>query len=441
MRNVLAGHGKKYWKETFQAYLFLLPSFVILGIFVFWPIGYSFVLSFFKWDFANQKNPYFNGVENYARLFKLDMPLPYSFFEALAYSFAYAAAAVLILKLISVSLNMKKAYGNQKSIYRKSVVFLGISASIVFIATTVFARMEIYPVLFLVGALAVFLNIWFSKPLAKNQSSGLWGNLIGFILLYAFLKYISGVRFELYDFLQVTKESSVFVKSIYNTLYYVILTTPTGIVLSLGIALLLNVPLKAKAFYRTSFFIPYITSVVAISLVWKWIFNDEYGMLNYLMSIFGASKVKWLTDEMWTIPTISIVAVWKNLGYNAIIFLAGLQSIDKFYYEAADVDGARSIQKFRHITWPLLSPTTFFVLIVSVIGNFKVFTQLYVLYDGLPGPYNNSGMTMVFYIFNKFYKDQRMGEASAAAYVLFMIIIVLTFFQFRVGKQKVNYSS
>ncbi|MFW6263334.1 MAG: carbohydrate ABC transporter permease, partial [Thermotogota bacterium] len=180
---------------------------------------------------------------------------------------------------------------------------------------------------------------------------------------------------------------------------------------------------------------------VAISLVWQWIFNDTYGLMNYFLSFFGSGKIPWLTDEVYTIPTIAIVSVWKMVGYNAIIFLAGLQSIDKFYYDAAEVDGASKIQQFRHITWPLLSPTTFFVLIVSVIGNFKVFTEIFVLYNELPGPYNNSGMTMVYYIFNKFYKDQRMGEASAAAYVLFMIIMILTFFQFRAGKRRVSYVS
>jgi len=249
------------------------------------------------------------------------------------------------------------------------------------------------------------------------------------------------VRYELFDFLLVTKESSVFIKAIYNTLYYVLLTTPTGIAISLGIALILNMPLKGKIFYRTSFFIPYITSVVAISLVWQWIFNDEYGLLNYMLTLLGGDKVNWLTDEKWTIPTIAIVSVWKMVGYNAIIFLAGLQSIDKFYYEAAEVDGATKFQQFRHITWPLLSPTTFFVLIVSVIANFKVFTQVFVLYNQLPGPYNNSGMTMVYYIFDKFYSEQRMGEASAAAYVLFMIIMVLTFFQFQAGRKRVKYTS
>ncbi|MQK95207.1 carbohydrate ABC transporter permease, partial [Escherichia coli] len=149
--------------------------------------------------------------------------------------------------------------------------------------------------------------------------------------------------------------------------------------------------------------IPFVTSVVAISLVWRWIFDDAYGLLNYLLSFLRINKIAWLKDERWTIPTIAIVSIWKTVGYDAVILLAGLQNIDKSYYEAAQVDGATTWDRFIHITWPLLSPTTFFLLIVSLISSFKVFTEIYVLYSGLPGPYNNSGMTMVYYVFDRFY--------------------------------------
>ncbi|HPR96774.1 MAG TPA: sugar ABC transporter permease [Thermotogota bacterium] len=434
--------NKKSIKETLQAYLFLLPSFVILGIFVFWPIGYSFVLSFFKWDFANQKNPYFNGFANYAKLFEMDMPLPYSVWTAVIYSVAYIVAALCIIKVISGIMLSRKHFGDRRlDVFRKRQVHYSLIAAALFVATWVSASLELQWLLALVAVGGIAFLIRLKKRIPDIESTGMWTSLILGIIIYVGLKLLSGVRFELFDYLQIAKESSVFIKAIYNTLYYVILTTPTGILLSLGVAMLLNLPLRGKTFYRTAFFIPYITSAVAISLVWQWIFNDTYGLLNYFISVFGGGKVPWLTNEVWTIPTIAIIAVWKNVGYNAIIFLAGLQSIDRFYYEAAEVDGASRLQQFRHITWPLLSPTTFFVLIVSIIGNFKVFTQIFVLYHELPGPYNNSGMTMVYYIFNKFYKDQRMGEASAAAYVLFMIILVLTFFQFRAGKKRVSYTS
>jgi multiple sugar transport system permease protein len=198
---------------------------------------------------------------------------------------------------------------------------------------------------------------------------------------------------------------------------------------------------KFRVFFRTAYFIPFVTSVVAISLVWKWIFNDEFGLLNYILSLFNIEPISWLKDERWTIPTIAIVSVWKTVGYDAVIFLAGLQNIDRSYYEAAEVDGASSLQKFFYITWPLLSPTTFFLLIVSLIGAFKVFAEVYVLYDGLPGPYNNSGMTLVYYVFDLFYRQQRMGIASAAAYILFAIILIFTFIQYRVGRRAVEYVS
>lgn len=430
---------KRYWRETFQAYLFLLPAFVILGIFVFWPIGYSLILSFFKWDFTNQTSPFFHGFANYTKLFKLEMALPYSFGQAAVYSAFYILAAYLLTRLIFLWVNYTKAFEQHRSgsdrLLRMTVFYGALT-----VLGLVFAHYGMtWPLFVLVVAMGGLFLYEKRKPYPFKKSAGLWSYALLVVLFYFAFKQVAMVRYELFDFLLLTKESSVFVKSIFNTVYYVILTTPAEIVISLFLALLLNLPLKMKAFFRTSYFIPYVTSVVAISLVWRWMFNDEYGLFNYFLSLADIGKVKWLTHEDWTIPTIAIVSIWKSVGYNAIIFLAGLQSIDKSYYEAAEVDGASKLQNFFHITWPLLSPTTFFILIVSVIGNFKVFTQVYVLYQALPGPYNNSGMTMVYYIFDKFYADQQMGEASAAAYVLFMVILVLTFFQFRVGKQRVQY--
>jgi multiple sugar transport system permease protein len=170
-------------------------------------------------------------------------------------------------------------------------------------------------------------------------------------------------------------------------------------------------------------------------------FNDQFGLINYFLSWFGIDKIAWLKEEQWTIPTIAIVSVWQHLGYTAVIFLAGLQNIDRSYYEAARVDGANNWQQFKHITWPLLSPTTFFVLIITMIGSFKVFSQIFILYQGLPGPVNQSGLTLVYYVFEKFYNEQRMGVASAGAYILFLIILGLTFIQFRVGQKRIHYES
>jgi multiple sugar transport system permease protein len=131
--------------------------------------------------------------------------------------------------------------------------------------------------------------------------------------------------------------------------------------------------------------------------------------------------------------------VWQHVGYTSVIFLAGLQNIDRSYYEAADVDGASPWQKFKFITWPLLSGTTFFIMIITMIGSFKIFSQIFILYQGLPGPVNKSGLTLVYYVFDVFYNQQRMGVASAAAYILFMIILLLTMVQLYVGKKRVHY--
>ncbi len=273
-----------------------------------------------------------------------------------------------------------------------------------------------------------------------KMKSSQWVTLMLFIGIYYLLSRV--LLKESIDFLQyfmLAKESSDFLKSIFNTIYYVVLSVPTQIALALLIAVLLNKNIKLRSLFRTAYFIPFVTSVVAVSLVWQWMFNDQFGLLNYILSWFNLPKIAWLKEEVWTIPTIAIVSVWQHVGYTAVIFLAGLQNIDRSYYEAADVDGASSWQKFKFITWPLLSGTTFFIMIITMIGAFKVFSQIFILYQGLPGPVNKSGLTLVYYVFDAFYNQQRMGVASAAAYILFMIILLLTMVQLYVGKKRVHY--
>ncbi|MDY0323632.1 MAG: sugar ABC transporter permease [Candidatus Carbobacillus sp.] len=223
-----------------------------------------------------------------------------------------------------------------------------------------------------------------------------------------------------------------------NTFIFVLGVVPVSIAISLFIALLLNANIKLRGFFRTVYFIPFVTSVVAISIVWRWIFHTEYGLLNYFLSWFGISPIKWLTDPQWAMPSLIILAIWKGLGYNIVIFLAGLQNIPEHYYLAARIDRASRWDRFWHITWPLLSPTTFFISIISVIGSFKVFDEIYALFDGRPGPVR-SALTVVYYIFEKFYRDQEYGVASAAAYILFLIVFILTLLQLYIGKRRVHY--
>jgi multiple sugar transport system permease protein len=286
--------------------------------------------------------------------------------------------------------------------------------------------------------LVIAYTILAAKKFAYNTNDKLMGRLILFFV-FIFLTSKIGIL-DIIKYVSIAKQEADFIKAIWNTTYYVLLSTPITIFLALLIALLMNRKLFGKTFFRTIYFIPFVTSVVAVSLVWQWIFNDN-GLLNYFLQQMGFEKVLWLKDEKFTIPTVAIISIWKLIGYYSVIFLSGLQNISRTYYEAAEVDGANPWQKFKFITWPLLSPTTFFILIVSMIGAFKVFSEIFVLYSGMPGPYNNSGLTVVYFIYDKFYTQQRMGEASAAAYVLFGIILLFTFIQIKAGKKRVHYDS
>jgi len=419
---------KRRWKETLEGYLFLLPAFIVLSIFVFWPIGFSLVLSFFKWDFRNMKNPSFIGLGNYKEIFKFSSPTSYPFWIAVVYTLVFLALSLsLVLMVVRAKERNKRWFIH--AFYFLIFVLLFIAG---YITNTYIA------VIMLSFFVFIFLEL---RDLGDELFKHLWLVLFAILGIFIVLRYVFPIDYGILNYILEAKEKNLFIKAIYNTTYYVILTVPTTIFLALMIALLLNANIKLRAFFRTAYFLPFVTSIVAISLVWQWIYNDEYGLLNYVLSWFGIEKIAWLKDEKWTIPTIAILSIWKGVGYDAVIFLAGLQNIDKFYYEAADVDGANTFQKFFYITWPLLSPTTFFLLIVSMISAFKVFAEVYVLYGGLPGPYNYSGMTMVYYVFDLFYRQQRMGIACAGAYLLFVAIAVLTFIQFKIGRKMVEYVS
>ncbi|MCC2249411.1 MAG: carbohydrate ABC transporter permease [Bacillota bacterium] len=241
-----------------------------------------------------------------------------------------------------------------------------------------------------------------------------------------------------FDNYQYILQDDEFWRSMYNTLIYVIGVVPISILLSLGIAVMLNQNIRLRGLFRTIYFVPFVTSVVAVSIVWRWIFHTEYGVLNYFLSFIGIDAIEWLTDPQWAMPSLIILAIWKGLGYNIIIFLAGLQNVNKQYYLAAQIDGASKWERFKNITVPLISPTTFFISIISIINAFKVFDEVFALFGGQPGP-AGSAQTIVYYIFNRFYGDWDFGVASAAAYMLFLVIFIFTLIQLYVGKKKVNY--
>src|SRR5699024_2991349 len=182
--------------------------------------------------------------------------------------------------------------------------------------------------------------------------------------------------YGLANFTDIFKDPN-FKKAFINTGIYILGVVPVSLMLSLGIALLLNTKIKLAGMFRTIYFLPFVTSVVAIAIVSGWIFHSDYGLVNYFLSTIGIDPINWLTDASYAMPTLILLSIWKGLGFNIVIFIAGLQTIDKQYYLAAKVDGSTKWDRFRHITFPLLFPTTLFVSIISIINAFKVFDEVY----------------------------------------------------------------
>lgn len=230
-------------------------------------------------------------------------------------------------------------------------------------------------------------------------------------------------------------QSPVFWKSLKNTSIYTVLYIPISITISLLLAFALN-KVKGKELYRIFYFMPVVTSSVSIGVIWMWILNGDIGILNQLLEAVGIAGPQWLTDTNLVMVSIVILSVWWQVGFNMIIFLAGLQGISRSYYEAAEIDGATSFKKFRHITLPLLSPTTFFVSIMAVISSFQVFDQAFVMTMGGPA---KSSYTIVYHIYEMAFVNFKMGESSAAAMMLFVIILFFTLIQFKVSKRWVHY--
>jgi multiple sugar transport system permease protein len=232
-------------------------------------------------------------------------------------------------------------------------------------------------------------------------------------------------------------QSDLFWEVFGNTLYFILLAVPLSVVSSLALALVANTGLRGITFFRTAYFLPVVSSMIAVALVWSWIFNPEYGLLNTLLQLlFGIRGPAWLDSTSWALPAMVIVTVWKGLGYSMVIFLAGLQNIPGDLYAAATIDGAGFWKRFRHITLPMLSPTTFFVLVITLINSFQVFEQTYVLTKGGPA---NSTLTMSYYIYQNAFQFFQMGKAAALSYVLFALVFGVTLMQFRMQKRWVFY--
>ncbi|MBV7332286.1 sugar ABC transporter permease [Chloroflexi bacterium TSY] len=238
------------------------------------------------------------------------------------------------------------------------------------------------------------------------------------------------------NYIDLLTDDKLFWQSLTNTLYYSILTVSTGIVVSLALALMLNQPLSGVRFYRTIFFIPVVSSSVAVALVWKWFYNGEFGILNWLLDLINLPPQNWLTSQSWAMPAVALTVVWKGMGYNMVIFLAGLQDVPESLHEAAAIDGANAWQRFWRITLPLLRPHLFFVLVVSIIGSFQAFDMVYVMTGGGPG---NATLVYNYHIWQNAFQFFKMGYASAMAYILFFLIFLITLIQVRLLGRRTYY--
>ncbi|MFD4958085.1 carbohydrate ABC transporter permease [Microbacterium sp. NPDC058389] len=221
--------------------------------------------------------------------------------------------------------------------------------------------------------------------------------------------------------------------SVVNTLYYSVMHIPLTIVVSLGLALLLNNKLRGVAFFRTAAFFPYITSIVAIAVVWNLLFSPEYGPINEFLKFIGIQNPPgWLTSPDWAMPAVVIVSTWRDMGYYMILFLAGLQTVPRELHEAARMDGANTWQRFTNVTLPSLRPTMFFVTVMLTINSFKIFDLILVMTDGGPG---QATLVMSQFIYRKGFEESQFGYASAAAVVLFFMCIIVTIIQFLWNKR------
>jgi multiple sugar transport system permease protein len=226
--------------------------------------------------------------------------------------------------------------------------------------------------------------------------------------------------------------------TLWHTVYYTLGSVPLSIILSLLLAIAMNQRIKGITIFRSMYFLPVISTWVAVAIVWRWIYNPQFGLLSAFLGIFGISPKNWLGDTRLAMPSVIITSVWKGLGYNMILFLAGFQNISESYYEAAKIDGASRWAQFRYITIPLISPTTFFVLITSVISSFQVFGPIYTMTNG--GPVGSTEV-LIFYLFQNGFRWYKMGYASSIAWVLFLIIFIFTLIQYFSSKRWVHYGA
>lgn len=274
-------------------------------------------------------------------------------------------------------------------------------------------------------------------------------NLIGFFLFtfvpivfslfLSFCEWNSGgdVRFVgLQNFIYMFTEDRSFGTSVLNTLYFMVGTVPVTLLIALGLAILMNKPLKGKVFFRSVLFFPYVASLVAVAVVWMALFNPDRGPINGILMAIGIdSPPRWAASTTWAMPTIMGLTVWKSMGYYMIVYLAALQGVPKDLYEAASLDGASKWQQFRNVTWPGVMPTTFYILMMLMVAAFKSYDTMYITTQGGPG---EATKVLAYHIYNTAFVSSKFGYASALAMILFAIVISVTLIQFKLEKRFTN---
>jgi len=228
-------------------------------------------------------------------------------------------------------------------------------------------------------------------------------------------------------------------QAVVNTLVYTLLVVPVSIAFAMLIAVLLNRPIRGRSLYRTIYFIPMIAAPAAVTMVWRWLYNSNFGLINYLLSLIGIPPVNWTTDPKIAIVSIAIIGIWSIVGYNMVLLLAGLQEIPRDFYEASEIDGAGKVKQFFTVTLPLVTPTLFFVMVTTIIQSMQVFDVIYMMID-ITNPAYEKTVSLVYLFYNNSFKYSDKGYGSAIVMLLLAIIMIITVIQIKVQKKWVNYS-
>jgi multiple sugar transport system permease protein len=279
-----------------------------------------------------------------------------------------------------------------------------------------------------------------------RRSDWIWGyafisiNVLGFlafslvpvvaslVLSFTDWRLLQGPRFVGLANLQRLFDDPLFWQTFRNSTYFVVGYVPLITVLAFFLAVFLNRRLRGIGLLRGVYFLPSVTLLISVAMVWHWLLDPQAGLINFVLRTIGLPAPEWLASSTWSMPTLILIAVWQDVGYFAVIYLAGLQAIPSVYYEAAEIDGASGWQKLRHVTVPLISPTTFFVIVTSILAGWQVFALPFLMTQGGPA---NSTNTLLFYIYQQAFTSLRMGYASVMAWVLFLVIFIVTLIQWR----------